>query len=341
MTTIDAALPEIRRAVRAWLREYAPDGRVCVALSGGADSLALTAATAREAQDAIALIVDHGLQDGSGAVAERAADQAMRLGCSAAHVIPVQVDGPGGMEAAARRVRYDALDAARGGLPVLFAHTLDDQAETVLLGFGRGSGARSIRGMGAWSRPWGRPLLGIRRAQTRAACTALGLDPHDDPHNRDPRFTRVRLRREVLPLLEDVLGGGAAGALARTAAQLREDDAVLVDLAGSLLERARIAADGARAGVDLDVRVLAAGAPPVRRRVLRAWLLDHDAQALTDARLRQVDALVGRWRGQGGVALGGGGPGVRVVASRRHDRLTVVRETGAPDKEWSGDRVRG
>ncbi|MDI4659410.1 tRNA lysidine(34) synthetase, partial [Xanthobacter autotrophicus] len=125
-----------------------------------------------------------------------------------------------GPEAAARVARYAALDAARRGRPVLLAHTLDDQAETVLLGLGRGSGARSLRGMAAWDAPWGRPLLGVRAADTRAACRDLGLEPWNDPHNTDPAFTRVRLRREVLPLLEDVLGGGVAEGLARTAALL-------------------------------------------------------------------------------------------------------------------------
>ncbi|QDQ96485.1 tRNA lysidine(34) synthetase TilS [Tomitella fengzijianii] len=333
--TDEPALLQIRRAVRRWLRGHAPGGRVCVALSGGADSLALAAAAVpectRRGGGVIALIVDHRLQSGSAAVAERAAGQARALGCTEARVLAVDVAGSGGMEAAARAARYDALGAARGERPVLFAHTLDDQAETVLLGLGRGSGARSIRGMDAWSDPWGRPLLGVRRSATRTACIESGLAPHEDPHNADPRFTRVRLRSEVLPLLEDVLGGGAAESLARTAAQLREDDAALAVLADALLARA--AADGGadvRGVTTLDARVLETEAAAVRRRTLRRWLHGEGVTGLTDARLRRIDALVGDWRGQGGVAVGGGGPGVRVVAMRQHDRLTVMREAGAP-----------
>ena len=209
-----------------------------MALSGGADSLALTSAAAA-IRPTTALVVDHGLQSGSGGVAETARRQALALGCVDARVLRVTVSGPGGPEGRARRARYDALDGARDGMPVLFAHTLDDQAETVLLGLGRGSGARSIAGMRVSDPPWHRPLLGIRRADTEAVCSELGIDPWDDPHNRDRRFTRVRLRSEILPLLEDALGGGVAEALARTAAALREDNDSLDAFATQLLHAAR------------------------------------------------------------------------------------------------------
>lgn len=310
------AILEVRHAVRAWLARYAPAGTVVVALSGGADSLALTAAAVAEAAAVRALVVDHRLQDGSGEVAAAAAAHARALGCARADVVPVQVTGPGGLEAAARAARYAALDAGRDGHPVLLGHTLDDQAETVLLGLGRGSGGRSIRGMAGFDAPWGRPLLGVRRATTRLACAELGLTPYEDPHNDDPGFTRVRLRTEVLPLLEDVLGGGVAPALARTAQQLREDGEMLDTLARQTLA-------SARDGNDLVVERLLETHVSVRRRALRWWLLDRGAKALTDKQLRAVDELIGRWRGQGGVAVGGGGPGVRLVASRRRGRLST------------------
>ncbi|MGF7122897.1 tRNA(Ile)-lysidine synthase [Rhodococcus sp. BE178] len=320
--TVPAVLPEapaileIRHAVRAWLARHEPAGGVVVALSGGADSLALTAAAVAEAPAVRALVVDHRLQDGSGDVAAVAASRALALGCAGADVVAVDVTGPGGLEAAARAARYAALDAGRSGRPVLLGHTLDDQAETVLLGLARGSGGRSIRGMAEYDAPWGRPLLGVRRATTRTACAELGLEPHEDPHNSDPGFTRVRLRTEVLPLLEDVLGGGVAPALARTAEQLREDGEVL-----DTLSRQALAA--ARDGDDLVVERLIDVPVAVRRRVLRLWLHDRGAKALTDRQLRAVDELVGRWRGQGGVAVGGGRPGVRLVASRRRGRLSA------------------
>lgn len=288
----------------------------CVALSGGPDSLALTAA-ASSVRPTTALVVDHGLQSDSAQVAENARRQALDLGCVDARVLRVQVGSGGGPEAAARSARYTALQAARAGSPVLLAHTLDDQAETVLLGLGRGSGARSIAGMRACDPPWHRPLLGVRRHETHAACAELGVAVWDDPHNRDPRYTRVRLRTEVLPLLEDVLGGGVAEALARTASALREDNDTLDGLADDQL------ASAVRAG-GLDTAALAPLPAALRRRVIRAWLLAGGATGLTEGQIRAADALVTDWRGQGGVAVGSDRPRTRVFAER-HDGLLVLR----------------
>nr|WP_058853463.1 tRNA lysidine(34) synthetase TilS [Nocardia jinanensis] len=313
-----SAVLGVRQALRAWLARFGPeDGRVAVALSGGADSLALTAAALAESAEVHALVVDHRLQAGSDAVAATAAATASSLGCRTARVLPVEVTGSGGMEAAARTARYAALDDARAGLPVLLGHTLDDQAETVLLGLGRGSGARSIQGMAPDHAPWGRPLLGVRRETTRQFCADLGLTPYEDPHNSAPEFTRVRLRTEVLPLLEDVLGGTAALALARTAEQLRDDNTALDGFAGELLLRA-----GAGAPV---CEVLAGAAPAVRRRAVRAWLLAAGVPAVSGPHLRGIDELVVAWRGQGGVAVGGGERGTRLVVIREHGRLTLAR----------------
>jgi tRNA(Ile)-lysidine synthase len=160
--------------------------------------------------------------------------------------------------------------------------------------------------------PWGRPLLGITRAQTEQACAELGVQPWQDPHNADPRFTRVRLRREVLPLLEDVLSGGVAPALARTAAQLREDTEALDTLAARVHVRAK-------RDRELDTAVLAVEPAALRRRVLRRWLLESGVRELTDAHLRSVDALLARWRGQGGVWLPG-----NLEARRSRGRLSLA-----------------
>ncbi len=305
-----SALTPLRAALTAFTRRY-PADRWCVGLSGGADSLALTAVAAA-LKPTTALIVDHGLQTGSAEVAATAAAQARQLGCVDAQVISVAVGTEGGPEAAARTARYAALDAARGGDPVLLAHTLDDQAETVLLGLGRGSGPRSIAGMRLWDPPWGRPLLEARRADTEAVCAELGLTPWRDPHNTDPRYTRVRLRTEVLPLLEDVLAGGVAPALARTAAALREDNDALDALAAGHLDALRTA-DG------LTVAGLEDLPAALRRRVIRGWLLSVGATMLTDVQLRAVDALVGDWHGQGGAA---------VSSPLRYQRLIVTRHAG-------------
>ncbi|MDN4521315.1 tRNA lysidine(34) synthetase TilS [Mycolicibacterium austroafricanum] len=311
------AVAELRTAVAGFVRDHAAaSGPWCVALSGGADSLALTAVAAA-LRPTTALIVDHGLQPGSARVAATARDQAMALGCVGAQVLCVEVGVGGGPEAAARAARYRALEEARRGAPVLLAHTLDDQAETVLLGLGRGSGARSIAGMRPSDPPWCRPLLGVRRAVTRLACAELGLTSWQDPHNTDRRFTRVRLRTEVLPLLEDVLGGGVAEALARTATALREDTDALDGIAARIVTVP---------GADLDIAVLTPLPAAVRRRVIRGWLLGGGANGLTDKQIRAVDDLVVDWHGQGGVAVPGGLARERLFAGRRKDVLTLYRE---------------
>ncbi|GFG66037.1 tRNA(Ile)-lysidine synthase [Mycobacterium kubicae] len=316
------ALAQLRTAAQAFAQAYLDPGeRWCVGLSGGPDSLALTAVAA-QLRPTTALIVDHGLQPDSGAVAETARNHALSLGCVAAHVLRVQVGAEGGPEAAARTARYAVLDAARDG-PVLLAHTLDDQAETVLLGLGRGSGPRSIAGMRPYDPPWCRPLLGVRRSVTHAACAELGLAAWQDPHNADRRFTRTRLRTEVLPLLEDVLGGGVAEALARTATALREDTELIDAMAAQALPG--LSTESA-AGPGLDAGALTALPAAVRRRVIRGWLLAGGAIGLTDKQIRAVDALVTAWRGQGGVAVGSTLRGQRLVAGRRDGVLTLGPE---------------
>jgi tRNA(Ile)-lysidine synthase len=313
------ALAALQTAVATFARDYcAGDERWCVALSGGADSLALTAVAAG-VKPTTALIVDHGLQRDSDRVAATARGQALTLGCVDAQVLCVEVGTTGGPEGAARTARYLALDAARGGVPVLLAHTLDDQAETVLLGLGRGSGARSIAGMRPCDPPWYRPLLSVRRTVTHAACAELGLAPWQDPHNADRRFTRTRLRAEVLPLLEEVLGGGVAEALARTATALREDTDTLDELS-------RRALADVGTGVGLDVSRLVTLPEAVRRRVIRGWLLAGGASGLTDKQIRGVDTLVTAWRGQGGVAVGSPLRSQRLIAGRRDGMLTLHTE---------------
>ncbi|MFC4124319.1 tRNA lysidine(34) synthetase TilS [Nocardia rhizosphaerae] len=350
------AVLAVRRAVRDWVDAHGGPMPVVVGLSGGADSLALVAAAVVEVGEVWVVVVDHQLQDGSAEVAERAAAQARALGCASALVMSVEVGREGGPEAAARAARYAALESVRGDRPVLLGHTLDDQAETVLLGLARGSGGRSIQGMAAWNAPWGRPLLGVRRAETRQMCADLGIEPWDDPHNVDPAYTRVRLRTEVLPLLEDVLGGGVAKALARTAEQLRDDGAVLDRLTADLLRAATLPqsdagpapepgratgdaelpvgpragqpteGDGGRHNSDrpaLSIEILATADPALRRRAIRAWLTAQGVGRLLNAHLQAIDELVSEWRGRGGVAVAGGSRDHRLVVAREHGTLTV------------------
>jgi tRNA(Ile)-lysidine synthase len=307
-------------------------------LSGGPDSVALAAAVAfvadRDGHRAGAVIVDHGLQDGSDVVAARAAALAFELGLDPVQVMRVDVDtGPaaGGPEAAARTARYRALDAAAAAANafVLLGHTRDDQAETVLLGLGRGSGPRSIAGMRRRDGRYLRPFLDVDRATTERACAALGLPVWQDPHNTDPAFRRVRLRREVLPLLEDVLGGGVSAALARTADLVRADLDALDHLARERAARER-PPEAARGAV-LDVVDLQGEPEALRARVLRGWAGGHGAGPLTAAHLSALAALVAPTTGREGreAHLPGG-----YVAVRRSGRLHMhridVHDSGPP-----------
>jgi tRNA(Ile)-lysidine synthase len=293
------------QAVAAALTDADP--HLLVACSGGPDSLALAFGASRvarrEGRALTAVIVDHGLQPESGLVAERARDQLDRLGFADIVIAKVTV-GPGtadGPEAAARSARYAALrsEAATRSATIWLGHTLDDQAENVLLGLARGSGPRSLAGMAPRAERLVRPLLGLRRSVTEQACAELGLDTWSDPHNDNHRFARVRVRRTVLPTLEAELGPGVAEALARTAA-LARDDADLLDAL----------ADEADPGTDtLDAEILGEQPAALRSRVIRRWLLRHEAREVTAAHVSSVDALVTRWHGQGEIHL----PGVSVT----------------------------
>ena len=293
---------------------------VLVALSGGPDSLALAAATAFEAPRcglrAGAVIVDHGLQEGSADVAAAAARQAAALGLDPVLVRTVSVGTEGGPEAAARSARYGALRAAAeetGATSVLLGHTLDDQAETVLLGLARGSGATSLQGMAAATGLYLRPLLGIRRSQTEQFCADSDLAAWTDPQNSDDAYTRVRVRTSVLPMLERELGPGIAEALVRTADQLREDSDALDHFAEEIAEEL---ADIAEAGISLPVRALEANPAALRQRLIRLAVESEFHVSLSRAHTLEVARLVTDWHGQAALDL----PGVRV---ERRDGLLV------------------
>lgn len=272
-----------RRGVRAATLDHA----VAVGLSGGADSLALMAALVAEEHDVLALCVDHGLQEGSRAQAERAAEQARKLGARA-RVLNVEAGATGqkSMEAAARVARYRALAAACAAeeLEVAVAHTADDQAETLLLGALRGR----VTGMSERSEVEGarvvRPLLGVRRADTEGACAELGLSAWQDPQNADTNFRRVALRREVIPQLSRIIGGDAVPALAQAAGDAALDDAAL------------------HTPPTTDCADLAAMAEPRRRRAIAAWLVSEEVE-VTRRAVGDVGKLCTHWHGQGPVAV--------------------------------------
>lgn len=313
------AVAAVRLAVRRALADLPSRSTLVVACSGGADSMALLAATVFESRRAehtvVGLTVDHGLQNGSQQHASAVADRMRTLGVSQGQVARVSVGTTGGPEGAARAARYAALDRAADehrAAAILLGHTRDDQAETVLLGLARGSGARSLSGMAPVAGLYRRPLLDISRAETIAACRAEDIPFWDDPHNTDPAYTRVRVRHEVLPVLEKQLGPGVAEALARTARLLRDDADALDRLAADALA-------AARDGDALSVVRLAACPAAVRRRVLRLAALEAGSPAteLFLVHVDAVDALVTGWRGQRGVDLPGPVHATRVGGSLR------------------------
>lgn len=335
----------VRAAVRECLADLEPGQRVVIALSGGADSLALTAAAVAVGAElgllCEAVVIDHQLQAGSAEVAARAAEQARILGCSDARVIAVDVprgSGSGGREAAARGARYAALDALAGvgapmGAPsaghrrarrgtegsvsgeppderletppaaaILLGHTREDQAETVLLGLARGSGTRSLAGMAARTGVYRRPLLDLPRdvvvaAALEAAAADPRLEPWSDPHNTDVGFTRVRVRHEVLPVLEDALGPGIVEALARTATQAREDADALDAWAERVWSQVVERADTTQpAGTTAADPVGGSGDP------FRLWTLEEQQPAWITAPLARAVTISELAPGDGSIA---------------------------------------
>ncbi len=298
--SLDPALAAVRLAVRPYFRADSGETRL-VACSGGADSLALLAACVFEARRSgtriVGVTVDHGLQDGSAEHTTRVVGQMALLGADETASIRVTVDpGPAGIEAGAREARYAALQQLAVHFDadvVMLGHTLDDQAETVLLGLARGSGGRSLQGMRGWFRNEGdragfaRPLLGLTRAVTEAACLADGIEWWEDPQNADPRFARSRVRHTVMPLLERELGPGIAEALARTGEQLREDMDFLEPFELDAFHRARTA-DG------IDMEVIGDVGPAIRSRAVRRAAIEAGAIAseLTRAHVLAVLRLL-------------------------------------------------
>ncbi len=303
--SLHPAVAAVRIAVRRALADVEPGRTVVVACSGGADSLALLAATIFEARRGawrvVGATVDHGLQEGSATHAAHVVEQMAALGADETVTATVRVQAAGqGPEAAARQARYAVLGQLAERFDadmVLLGHTRDDQAETVLLGLARGSGGRSLAGMRRSFDRFVRPLLDVPRADTVTACQVEGVAFWEDPHNDDPGYARVRVRRTVLPVLEEQLGPGIAATLARTADQLRDDMDLLDDVA-----------EAAYAGLrDLPVDGLHAQPTPLRRRVLRLAALDAGAPAaeLFHEHVLGMDALLTDWHGQKWVDLPG------------------------------------
>jgi len=333
VTIADDSRTVVRRAVRDALGDLDPGDLVLVACSGGADSLALATATADVCAGlrlrAGAVIVDHGLQEESDRVAAQALERCREFGLDPVVVIRVDVASfttGAGLEAAARDARHAALaECAResSAKAVLLGHTIDDQAETVLIRLTRGSGARSLSAMAPRSGLLRRPLLGVSRAVLRST-----ISPDivwEDPHNGDDDFLRVRVRRDVLPVMTRALGDSVVLGLARTAESLRADADALDEWTDSAWSRC--VPDGEFPDRDVVVAVDALTSLPtaIRTRVLRRAAVSAGAPAgsLTRAHVVAMDEFLSHWHGQGPLSLPGG-----VTVTRKGGRINVSRPTG-------------
>jgi len=323
------AMADVRRAIRDSWESYGVEENdtVAIACSGGVDSLALAAASLFEGKRAkvnvIAVVVNHNLQKGSKEIAEQAKATLLELGFVTVEIMEVKVvAGSLGMEAAARNARYGAIDdfsKRYDAKYLMLGHTLDDQAETVLLGLARGSGPRSIAGMSGLSSDgkYLRPLLSLRRETTVAFCVDSGIQFWQDPQNLDTKFSRVKVRLNVLPVLEKELGPGIANALARTAEILQEDNEYLD-------AQAQIAfhdcAKTTSNSVVLDIEELFQLAPAIRNRVIHNALVILGAEP-SKAHVDAVASLLTNWHGQKPLTL----PAVRVVRTGQEITLKSTK----------------
>ena len=303
MTT---AVPAVRNAVRSWLEKFEAGDKILVAVSGGADSLALAYALSVESEklaiSVVGVTVDHQLQSASSSQAEKVVEQLAKFGLTCA-IKKVTVDIKEGLEASARKVRYEAINEMaiqENADAVFLGHTKDDQAETVLLGLARGSGTRSLSGMAEHNGIYIRPLLEITRIQNEQFCKEVGLDYWNDPHNQDSQFARVRVRNEALPVLEKSIGPGISDALARSAHLLRDDADALDSWAQSEVTHLNLQ--------DLDCAHLQALPRAIRTRILRFAIYAAGAPSgsVSADHVSGVEALISAWNGQGALNLPGG-----------------------------------
>jgi tRNA(Ile)-lysidine synthase len=312
----------IRNAVREQLERCEAGDCILVAVSGGADSLALAYATLIEsaplAIKAVAVTIDHQLQEKSSDQAAKVEKQLRAMGYQDVVVAKVKVSLESGLEAGARSARYEALQriaVEKNAVRVVLGHTRDDQAESVLLGLARGSGTRSLSGMASENGIYLRPLLSLTRTQTEEACTEFGIEYWNDPHNENLDFSRVRVRREVLPVMEEQIGPGIAAALARSAALLRDDADALDAIASAEISRHNL--------TDLECSALELLPRAIRTRILRSAIYAAGAPSgsISADHIGAVEALITSWHGQGLVSLPGG-----VKVERISGRLSLSNQ---------------
>lgn len=301
-TASTPSLWEIRKAVKPWLSESFQT--ILFGCSGGADSMALALALFLEANRTrvIPVVVDHGLQQDSAQVTTQTISKLKDIGYTQIESAVAQVKFTDGLEASARRARYQIFNQfidTHQPKYFLLAHTSNDQAESVLLGLARGSGARSLSGMALENNIYVRPLLKISRQTTEAACSEGGVEFWSDPHNDDLRFARVRTRKNVLPNLEENLGPGITDALVRSADLLRDDADALDSFAREYFDQTD--------PLNLSVNELERLPRAIRTRVLRLaiYLAGAPSGSLSAEHINGAEALISDWHGQKELSLPG------------------------------------
>ena len=316
----------IRHAVREVLAANTKPGqKLLIAVSGGADSMALASATlfeSKKLQLQIATVtIDHGLQKASAKVTEQTLEKLQKIGITETWSKKVKVGTKGGPEAAARAARYEALESIRVESKsdfIVLGHTANDQAETVLLGLTRGSGSKSLSGMSVRSERLLRPLLSIERKTTEQFCKDEKISPWQDPQNRDLKFLRVRIRKVVLPFLEKQLGNGIFGNLLRTSSQLQEDDQYLSLVAAKAFKKVAKAGSNSLSLSQPDLVKLP---DAIRNRVIKSAIDYFEVESSRVHVLAVVD-LVLNWHGQKPLTL----PGVRVERKGKTITLKATQE---------------
>jgi tRNA(Ile)-lysidine synthase len=329
---LSVAQGTVRHELRQLLTEHTKPGqKLLVAVSGGADSMALAAALEFEAKklklQISAAVIDHSLQKNSSKIAKQTADALVNLGYQQVVIESVQVAKVGGPEAAAREARYSALEKIRKQTKsdfVLLGHTQSDQAETVLLGLVRGSGAKSLSGMSPRTGTLLRPLLGIERSTTEQFCKDSGIRFWIDPQNSDTRFVRVMIRKKVLPFLEKHLGVGISKNLVKTGDQLREDEIYLSQVSNKAFRKISKSSGSTLSFAAGDLAKLS---PAILNRVIKI-ALDSFEKESSRVHVLAVADLVLSWHGQKPLSL----PGVRV--ERKGNTITIKANPG----DTSGSR---
>ena len=324
---------KIRKAVRNSITKDAQKASqkplYLVALSGGADSLALASAVASEASRkgatfyAGAVIVEHGLQEATKKVAEDTAQLAREFGLDPVMIIPVSITEKGlGAEGDARAARYSAFEEAvekthaRG---VIIGHTMNDQAEQVLLGLARGSGARSVSGIAEQRDMYIRPMLEISRKETEESCREMGIDFWVDPHNSHEEYARVRVRKNLLPQMIEELGEDVVQNLARTAQIAREDSDAMDFIIDEKIESLVEISDNE---YSFNVQELQRLPVAIRKRMFKKLAKNYMNADFMSTHCEAVNALIDEWNGQKPLNLPGGITVKRLKNSNGENRIT-------------------